>query len=224
MNPTPKTEWPALLAFAVTFALGAWAYPQLPESVPVHWGADGQPDRYGGRLEALFLTPLVLAGAALLLLALQRFSPNERKNASVLRVARLGLGLLAAVLVAAQAFDWPVARSVLIGVGFLFVTLGNVLGKAQPSPWVGLRTPWTLSSRRAWYASQRRGAVWFTAFGALLSVAGLIVPPALLFPWVAPVGVLGGALFMVGWLTYASYLDWKRDPQPEPALTHERPA
>ncbi|MDO5633730.1 MAG: DUF1648 domain-containing protein [Micrococcus sp.] len=48
-----RTRWrpwmPMVLAVAVTVGLLVWtavALPGLPEEVPVHWGADGQPTRY----------------------------------------------------------------------------------------------------------------------------------------------------------------------------------
>ena len=37
-----------LIAGAVAFSLAVYA--RLPESIPVHWGLSGEPDRYGSRL------------------------------------------------------------------------------------------------------------------------------------------------------------------------------
>ena len=216
-----RTEWPALSALALSFAFATYAWPRMPETLPVHWGADGQPDRYGSRLEALFLMPMLMTGTYALLLAVERFSDNDRKNAPVLRVARLSIALLAALLVAAQAFGWPMTRTILIGTGLLLALLGNVMGKAQPSAFVGLRTPWTFGSRRAWHRTQRRGAVWLTAYGLLLTLVGTVLPLQIVIPWIAPIGVLAGLFGMTAWLTYASYLDWRADPDPEPALRRQ---
>jgi uncharacterized membrane protein len=162
--------------------------------------------------------PLLMTGTIALLLAVEHFSAPDRRNATVLRTARLSLAVLAALILAAQAFGWPMTRTVLVGTGVLFALLGNVLGKAQPSAFVGLRTPWTLSSRRAWHLSHRRGALWMTVYGLVLTLVGLTVPLDLVIPWVAPIGVLVGMAVMLGWLTYASYLDWRADPDPQPAL------
>lgn len=211
-------EWPTILSFVLTGAIAALTYPRLPARVPVHWGLDGLPDRSGTRFEALFVLPLVLLGAAALLWLVQRFSLPDRGNAPVLGAARLGLGLLALLTTLARALDWETVRTLLIGAGLLLALLGNVLGRAQPSVFVGLRTPWVFRSRRAWFASQRRSAVWLTGLGVVLAAVGAAAPLGWLFPWVAPVGLLTAVLGVGAWLTYASYLDWKRDPSPEPAL------
>lgn len=207
-----------LALFAASFTVAAFFYPLFPDVVPVHWGADGQPDRFGTKLEALFVMPSVLLGVVLLMLAVQRFSPRDRSNAPVLGTARLAVAALALLLTLAQTLAWDIPRSALVGVGALLLFVGNVLGKTRPSAFVGVRTPWVYKSRRAWHASQRRGASWLTLFGLALLLGGLLVPTAMLTPWIAPFGVLGALTLLLGWLALASYLDYKRDPNPERAL------
>lgn len=211
-------ELPAALCFLGSGVVAALTYPRLSQAVPVHWGLDGAPDRFGSRFEALFVPPLIFLGAAVLLWAIEHFSPRDRSNGPVLRAARLGLGMMALLVPVALALNWDMARAALIGTGLLLALLGNVLGRAQPSVFVGLRTPWVYLSRRAWFASQRRSALWLTALGGVLAAAAALCPREVLFPWVAPVGLLIGLGGTVGWLAYASYRDWKEDPAPEPVF------
>jgi hypothetical protein len=57
----------AVLLLAL-FAGSAWAYPRLPERIPMHFGLSGQPDRWETRsLVSWFLLPAVAAGLALAL-------------------------------------------------------------------------------------------------------------------------------------------------------------
>lgn len=218
-----KSEWPALLALLVALAAAALAWPHSPDTLPVHWGVTGQPDRFGGKFEGLLMVPLAMLGVFALLLALQRWVPGEARNAPVYRAARLGVALLAAALTLARVLDWPMARSSLVASGLVVMLVGNVLGKARPSPFVGLRTPWVFASRRAWYASQRRGAVWLTGYGLLLALCGAALPREWLFPWAVPFGMLAALLGMLGWLILASYRDWRADPDPQAALRPEPP-
>jgi len=53
--------------------LSTYAWFQIPagEKIPVHWGIDGEPDRYGSKLEGLFLLP----GISFFLLILFSFLP-----------------------------------------------------------------------------------------------------------------------------------------------------
>lgn len=209
-----KQEWGVLLALLVLTGSVLYAWLISPERVPVHWGPDGTVDRYGGKWEAFGVLPLVMLGAVALMYALQQ--GRGRANAGVLRTVRVGLLLLASLITLASALGWGSARPVVVGTGLFLALIGNVIAKAQPSAWVGFRTPWTFLSRRAWYASQRRGAAWLTWYGVALALLSLLLPDRWLFPWLLPVGLMTSLLLMVGWLVYASYLDYKHDPDPEP--------
>ncbi|WP_161882427.1 DUF1648 domain-containing protein [Deinococcus alpinitundrae] len=208
-----KQEGSTLLVLAVNAALIVWTWNRIPETLPVHWNVQGEIDRYGGRFEALALVPLILLAVSLLLIALQSRMP---KNTEIMRVVRLGLSLLGLCITAQYALDWTPERAVLLGMGLVFVLLGNVMGKVQPSPWVGFRTPWTFLSKRAWHKSQRRGGVFLVCFGLLSLIVGLLVPSAWLLPWLMPLGFVLTLFGGIGWLTYLSYLDYRQDPAPEP--------
>lgn len=205
----------SLTPFAVAFALAGWALPRQPARLPTHWGPDGQPDAWGSAAEALFQLPALLLPAALLILFVGRSAAN-RKNALVMTTVGMGLGLLALIQTAALVFSWDTNRALLFSLGLLFTLIGNVLGRAQPSAFVGLRTPWVFLSRRAWHASQRRSGMSFVVLGVALLFAGLLVPTAWLNPWVAPYGLLAGMGVMVPYLVYASYRDYATDPDPQP--------
>ena len=118
-----------VLCFMATGVVAALTYPQMPHTVPVHWGVDGMPDRFGSRLEALATVPLIVLGCVALLWGIERSSAPDRANAQVLSTARLGLGALALLLTVAQALHWEMGRVVLVGSGGLFALLGNA-----PSP------------------------------------------------------------------------------------------
>ncbi|WP_083321980.1 DUF1648 domain-containing protein [Hymenobacter lapidarius] len=42
-----KRELLAWVVLALLWALAGWSYFQLPDTIPVHYGLEGQPDRYG---------------------------------------------------------------------------------------------------------------------------------------------------------------------------------
>ncbi len=41
-----KTIWLAPPVVVIMWIIAAWYYPQLPETVPVHWNTHGQADNY----------------------------------------------------------------------------------------------------------------------------------------------------------------------------------
>jgi uncharacterized membrane protein len=67
----------AILLLAL-FAGSAWAYPRLPERIPVHFGFSGQPDRWEARsVVSWFLLPAIAAVLALGLHALSVYGTRH---------------------------------------------------------------------------------------------------------------------------------------------------
>src|SRR6185437_15445048 len=99
-------------------------------------------------------------------------------------------------------------RLVLGAVGILFIVLGNVLGKVRPNWFVGVRTPWTLSSKRSWVRTHRLA-------GWLFTLAGLIFLVLIAFNigaglrWI----ILGVLAVLTIVLVAYSYIEWRHDPE-----------
>jgi uncharacterized membrane protein len=60
-----------------------------------------------------------------------------------------------------------VGRAIFGGVFFLFILLGNVLGRVRRNFYIGVRTPWTLASEKVWDATHRFS-------GRVMVLAGLL--------------------------------------------------
>ena len=69
-----------LLLLAVFVGLAAWAWPRLPAEIPLHFGPDGRPDRWGEpSFGSWFALPMVAVALTLLMegmLALSRRRPG----------------------------------------------------------------------------------------------------------------------------------------------------
>ena len=199
---------------AVMFVLVAVSWSSAPERIPVHWDLSGQPDRYGGKFEGLLLLPLIALGLYLLLLLLPRRDPRRANYARfrgaylVLRVAIL----MFLVLIYGFVLLWT--RGILLNVlvipilaGGLLVVMGDVMGRVQPNWFVGIRTPWTLSSELWWRKTHRLGGWVLAPMGLALVVSGLVGSPAAF--GVALIFLVAGILFLFVY----SYLVWSVDPE-----------
>ncbi len=215
MHTTWKTELPQLTLIAAMFVLAAASWSSAPDQIPVHWGLSGEPDRYGGKFEGLLLLPLVALGIYLLLLLLPRIDPR-RANYARFRGAYLAMRAAILVFLALiygfvllwiEGTQLEVSAFVPTLVGGLFFVMAFFMGRIQPNWFVGIRTPWTLSSELSWRKTHRLS-------GWVFGLTGLIFVASGLSGWTAAFMVaLAFLVAGVLWLVVYSYLVWRADPQ-----------
>jgi uncharacterized membrane protein len=226
MKFTWRTEWPLWVLLAAMFALAAVTWPNAPDKIPVHWGVNGEVNGYGGKFEGLLLLPLIALTLYLALLFLPRIDPGRANYVhfagaytvirfAVLLVIALGYGVIHLWLRGHRA---PVALLIPMFVGGLFVVMGSVMEKLRPNWFVGIRTPWTLSSKRAWTETHRVGGRVFMLVGVCLIVSGALRSTTAVIATIviALVGMLGTVVY--------SYFVWRDDPDRAPLLAGNPPA
>jgi uncharacterized membrane protein len=208
-------EWFQVVVILAMFGVAAARWGSVPDRLPVHWNAAGEVDGYGGRFEALLLLPLV----ALVLYPLLRFIPRidpARRNYESFAGTYL---LIRVVIIVYLAFIYgvttlaigneesvPVAGLIIGSVGALFIVLGGAMGKLRPNWFAGIRTPWTLTSKRSWVKTHRLGGRVFIAAGVATLVGALVGDD---WAFYAMMGVmLPGVVFMFAY----SYVVWRDDP------------
>jgi len=214
-----KSDWRLelgmLLVIAAMFAAAAAVWPSAPDAIPVHWNVSGEVDRYGGRFEGLLLLPLAALVIYLLMRYLPRIDPLRANYArfsgayTAIRAAVLALmaGIYGMVIAWVQQKPVDMSKLVPAALGGLFLLLGSVLGRVKPNWFVGIRTPWTLSSARSWERTHRLGGWLFMGLGLLFLLTGVFGLGS------AGVGVFGAMLAVVVVLFVYSYFVWRADPE-----------
>lgn len=213
-----RSELPQWVLLGAMFLLAAVVWSSTPERVPIHWDITGAVDRYAGKVEGLLLIPALSLGVYLLLLFIPRIDPGRANYAgfagpyAAIRLAIVAVLAVsyALVVLAALGRQPPVIAAVPILIGALLVVLGNYMGKIRPNWFVGVRTPWTLSSKRSWTQTHRLAGWLFVASGIAFVLAGAFSSPLALG---VAVGVL--TLSVVSIVVY-SYLVWRTDPDRVP--------
>ena len=215
MKTTWRTEWPHALLIAAQFALAAVTWNSAPDRIPVHFGFDGQVDRYGGKFEGLLVLPLVSVALYFVMRLLPRFDPgraNYANFAGPYATMRLSLTVALATIYGISHLTMlgepaNVATMMPLLMGAVFILLGGVLGKVRPNWFVGIRTPWTLSSKQAWNRTHRVGGWVFMVLGVLTMAAA-----ALRAEWAVWTVIAGPLAAAVGLSAY-SYVVWRGDPE-----------
>jgi uncharacterized membrane protein len=208
-----RSRWFGLVIFALAAALSIWAYPSLPPTVATHWNLRGTPDGFSSRGLAIAIGPLVIVGITLLFIVLPKLDPKRENYARFLGTywlfanAIIVFMLLAHALIIATGLGYPVKidRLMPLGIGLLFIVIGNYLTRVEPNWFVGIRTPWTLSSETVWRKTHRTGG-WVMVIGGLALATAAFLPNAALLPLLVATIVVVAVIPIV-----QSYILWKRE-------------
>lgn len=202
VQPFPAWSWRreaaplAVLAAQVALAAASWI--RAPDRLPVHFDLAGRPHRYGGKVEAILLVPLVAVGLYALLTFLPRRDPSRANYATgaytALRVAILIFMLGVQAMLAAPAWSVRLAptATVFLLTGGLFVSLGLALPRLGRNQLAGVRTTATLSDPERWRRTHRVAGVAFGVAGLGLLVAAAL--PAAQGGLVAAVAIVGAVV------------------------------
>jgi uncharacterized membrane protein len=99
-------------------------------------------------------------------------------------------------------YNLPIEKIVPLGVGLLFIILGNYMPKVKKNWFVGIRTPWTLASEEVWNKTHRLGGKIFILAG-LLMILGIWLPNN----WTIWLFSMNMAILILGTTGY-SWLVW----------------
>lgn len=212
-----RSRWTALVALVGMWALALVIYLRAPSRIPTHWNVRGEIDGWGGPATA-FILPAVGVGMVLMMEVLPRLDPRranwEKFRGEVrliVNVLVLFLAWTEATTIGAWTFGWPVdgSRATLVGMGVLLMVMGNYFPRIRSNWWMGVRTPWTLSSDRVWRDTHRLAGRTFVAAGGVSILASLLLPAETSVS-VAVAAVTAAAVVPVVY----SYLTWRRDAAP----------
>lgn len=206
-------KWIPLLIVAAAFIASAVVYPRLPETMPTHFDMSGQPNGWSSRLFGAWVVPLFLLlmwGLVRVLPAIDPRGSNYAKfggafEGIIVSIMLFMLGMHIVILRASLGYPLAMQRVIPFGIGVLFIVIGNLLPRARPNWFVGIRTPWTLSSDRVWEKTHRLGGRLFVAGGIIITVAA--------FAWVkwAHVVLVTVITLCAATVLIYSYLEWKRE-------------
>lgn len=161
------------------------AVPHLPPRIPIHYGVNGQPNGYANRWMGAFMLPIIMLLLLLSWKVLWRIDP-KRQNYSIMAstyryLGGLVVGFLGFVqtwlmLQSLHAVIWNSTRLIGTLSGLLIALLANVLPRVQANWWIGIRTPWTLSSEWVWRKTHQLGGHTGVIAGLLIMAANILAP------------------------------------------------
>ncbi len=198
--------------------LGAWifslaSYSRLPNDVITRWNLEFEPAHRLNKDIGAVLIPSLLLLLPVLPGLLARIDPRrdsyERHRATYWLIWNVVMVMIAALqaLTIALSLGWNVdpAAAFALVVGVMLLVTGNFLTRLRPNWFLGIRTPWTLSSDEVWRRTHRVGARGMMLGGLVLAVGGFFGSEALRSAsWIVAL-----VLAIIGPVVY-SFLEWWR--------------
>lgn len=172
----------AIVLTALAYLLSLAAIPYLPDQVAIHWNASGEADGFSNKWVGAFLPPLLMTGLLIFMRVLPKFDPKKesygrfQKSYGIFHAALACFFLSLHIVTLAYNLGVPVdvGRLVPLGVGALFIVLGNYMPKIKHNYFIGIRTPWTLESETVWNKTHRLGGKVFIGMGVLLMLTAFL--------------------------------------------------
>ncbi|MBO8179896.1 MAG: SdpI family protein [Archaeoglobus sp.] len=209
-----KSNAIALGIILLSFILGVCLYPRMPEEMASHWNAQGQVNGYLPKFWGLFLVPLISVGLFLLFMSIPKIDPLKH-NIEEFRKYYDGFVVLIILFlfyVHVLTILWNIgARFSIVQMlapafGFLYYYCGILIENAKRNWFIGIRTPWTLSSERVWEKTHKIGGKLFKAAGFIAFIGTFFQNYALFF-------ILAPIILVAIYTIVYSYAEYRKEPR-----------
>jgi len=196
----------------LSFIIGIYFYPQMPEKIASHWNAHGQVDGYMSKFWGLFLMPLLSMMLFLLFIAIPKIDPLKH-NIEKFREYYDGFVVLIIVYlfyVYLLTIFWNIGirfnmvQPLAPAMGILFYYIGILIENAKRNWFIGIRTPWTLSSEKVWEKTHKIG-------GKLFKIAGIIAFIGVFFQRYVLFFILVPIILVAAYTIVYSYFEYQKE-------------
>ena len=194
---TKTTVITSFLLILIASAAGLLLWNQLPEQMASHWGVNDQVNGYMSRFWGVFLLPIMTTGMLILFLVVPSIDPLKANVAQFRDTFNTFITLIIAFMIYIHSLTllwnmgftgFRMSAAMLPAMGLLFIFMGVLISKAKRNFFIGIRTPWTLSSDHVWNETHRLGGKLYMAAGILALLGGFFPDYAIwfiMFPLIA---------------------------------------
>jgi len=192
-----------ILIIGATVA-GVLLWSQLPDQMASHWNVNDQVDGYMSKFWGVLMMPLVTFGMFVLFLIVPNIDPLKANVAEFRNTFNLFIAFIVGFMVYIHVLtlrwnlgytNFGIGKAMLPAMGLLFFIIGSMLRKAKRNFFIGIRTPWTLSSDAVWDKTHQLGATLFMISGALTVIGGFF--GGVIAFWSIMIPILGTTIFLV---------------------------
>jgi len=207
-----KSEIAVLIIILASFGSAIYLYPLLPETLASHWNEVGEVNGYLPKAYTLFAMPAVSLLVFLLFVAIPRIDPLKH-NIEKFRnyfdgfIVLFTLFLFVLYLLTVFwnfGFTFNIIHVFILSFGILIFYTGMLLENSKRNWFIGIRTPWTLSSDRVWDKTHKLAGKLFKACGIIGLIGFLFERYAF---YIILLLIFGAVIYSVVY----SYVEYKKE-------------
>ena len=194
------------------FGIGIYLYPQMPEKMASHWNIKGEVDGYLSKFWGLFLMPLLSIGILLLYLIIPKVDPLKKNiekfrkyfDGFIVLIISFLFYLYLLTIFWNLGIRFNMTQFLVPAFAVLFYYCGILVENAKRNWFIGIRTPWTLSSEKVWDKTHRLG-------GKLFKICGLIILFGIFLPNYTIPFLFIPIFFVIGYTVVYSYFEYQKE-------------
>jgi len=201
----------ALIIVIISFILSIYLYQKMPEQMASHWNIKGDVDNYSSRFITLFIIPIMSLILLFVLSIIPKIDPLKKNIKEfrnyydffilILIVFLFYLYILTILWNLGLRFNFISVLAPAFAILFYYIAI--LLKKSKRNWFIGIRTPWTLSSDKIWDKTHKLGSILYKISGVICLISIFFQKYALFFI-IAPI-----IIFSI-YLVIYSYTEYKK--------------
>lgn len=199
----------SFIIILLLFGISIYFYNLLPEKIITHWDQNGEPNGSMGKVFGVYIIPiatLVLFFLFLLIPLIDPLKENIKKfinyyDSFILVLVLFMFYIHILTLLWNIGYRFNTSHAFLPALGFLFIYIGIILKNVKRNWFIGVRTPWTLSSEKVWEKTHILGNKLFIISG-IITIFGIFIPKLMIYFVLIPILISVLILFIYSYLVY----------------------
>ena len=198
-----------LALIAVAFLIGIYLSPVLPSQMASHWGISGEVNGYVSKNFGIYFLPVLMLILYFVFRLLPKIDPYKKNFQEFQGYFDTFICVIISFLVYIHlltlfwnlGYRFNMIQLMSPAMAILFYFAGVLTQNAHRNWFVGIRTPWTLSSPTVWDKTHKLGGKLFK-LTALFSLLGIVLPQLALYLIMVPVLITTAIVLVYSYLEY----------------------
>lgn len=173
------------LLIALPFIYALMIYPDLADTIPVHFDINGKPDEWDNK-SSIYLLPIIMGVVSLFNILLmtnlnridpKRHAPENDRLFSLLALFVTGFLSLLSLILEYQTLhpELPLQNILFPLIGLFFSGIGLFMPYLKQNYFAGFKFPWTLESNDNWEKTHKLGGRIWVAGGLIIMLTSSIL-------------------------------------------------